>query len=146
MDNRTVDIVSVGDESLELALKLIWCSAPGGKASHFKIVNLKEKTRYCNQPTTHHYTELFSDPEGVPTLILMWHADKDAEALPYPIDFAGSLQFVKGWLNQANYGKQPDHDGDNDKGWRVFTESWGHVAGYSYSFVAIQPVWAMYGK
>lgn len=42
--------------------------------------------------------------------------------------------------------KEPDHDGDNDKGFRLFTESWGQVFGEYQAFVAIEPIWAMYGK
>jgi hypothetical protein len=79
-------------------------------------------------------------------LILYWTKSTRSTQLPYPMKHAQTAEFVLGWLAQADYGRQPDHDGDNGKGWRVYNESWGHVDGEWQAFVAIEPVWAMYGK
>ena len=144
MDNRTIDVVSEGD--ISTAIKLIWANAAGGKASHYKIVNLKENIKYYGEPTTHHFGNIIEDKEGDTTLILLWHDEKEAEKLPFPLDFEGAVSFIKGWLEQVDYGKKPDIDGDCGKGWRVFTEGWGHVAGHHYAIVAVQPIYAMYGK
>ncbi len=146
MDNRTIDVVSEGNEDLALALRIIWASAPGGKATHYKVLKLKEKVTYFNKPTTSHYTNLEESKGGVPTLVLLWHEEHGSQAFPFGIDVHLATDFVKGWLAQVDYGREPDHDGDNGKGWRVFTESWGHVAGHIYTVVAVQPAWAMYGK
>lgn len=59
----------------------------------------------------------------------------------------GELEpIIKAWLSERHYGSQPDHDGDNERGWRVYNEGWGHVDGEWQAFAAIEPVWLMYGK
>ncbi len=152
MDNRRIDVTSVGEDALRMALSLVWPGATGGKASHYKIVNLKQVTTYYGEPTHRHLveskevTEAGAKDPGVPTLILLWNAERDALPLPYPLELDETIPFVAGWLKRVPRGSQPDHDGDNDKGFRVFTESWGHVAGHHYAIVGVQPEWAMYGK
>lgn len=146
MDNRTLDVTSLGDEDLALALKLVWPNAHGGKATHYKIVNLKEVVDYVGQPTSFHTANQVPAEDGKPTLILFWSAEKDALPLPYPLDLDGSTDFVKGWLKNVDAGEEPDHDGDNKLGWRVFNEQWGYVAGYHQAIVGVQPAWAMFGK
>lgn len=146
MDNRSIDLTSEGHEALSLALKLMWDSVPGGFATHFKIVKLRATNVYWGNPTSHHEVRLEPDDTGVPTLILFWTAASGAEQFAYPHDLERTNEFVKGWLKSVEYGPEPDHDGDNGKGWRVFTDFWGQIAGASSSIVGIQPAWAMYGK
>lgn len=62
------------------------------------------------------------------------------------IDAEHVWPMIEAWLDDTSYGTQPDHDGDNDKGWRIYNEAWGHVAGLWQAFAAIEPVWLMYGK
>jgi hypothetical protein len=76
-----------------------------------------------------------SEPEG-----------GDQTALPFTLDAAGAADFAARWLAEADYGKQPDHDGDNGRGWRLYNESWGHVDGHFSAIIAVAPNWAMYGK
>ena len=76
-----------------------------------------------------------SEPEG-----------RDQIALPFTLDAAGAADFAARWLAEADYGKQPDHDGDNGRGWRAYVEGWGHVDGHHRAIVAISPSWAIYGK
>lgn len=159
MDNFFLDITSEGEQTLELALKLAF--SQHSKATHYRVVNLKPKTTYYarhvpndsgnltiegKQYSIHHCSDNIVDPVGIQTLIFYWTEDKDATLLPFPLDLKGAMSFVNGWLNHANYGVQPDHDGDNGKGFRVFVEDWGHVLHNWKAFVAIQPTWAMYGK
>lgn len=66
--------------------------------------------------------------------------------LPFKLDAAGAADFASRWLAEQDYGTQPDHDGGNGKGWRLYNEAWGHVDGEYQAFVAVKPVWAMYGK
>jgi hypothetical protein len=148
MDNRTIDVTSEGDEALLLAMELIWPNATGGKATHYKLAQLKPEVRYYGEPkTTHHFKSLVVDPkQGTPTLILLWHNEEGATQFPYEMDLKEAYQFVIGWLKRANPGPQPDHDGDNNAGWRLFTEDWGHVWTSTHAIFAIQPAWAMYGK
>lgn len=154
MDNQQIDITSEGRNGIDLALQIIWNAAvPGGKASHYKVMRLKSETTY-HQHEAHngraafisHHERLKEHPEGYETLILLWHDEAGAIPLPFKLDCKQSGQFVADWLGSLDYGHQPDHDGSNGKGWRLFTESWGHVVGHHYAIVGVQPQWAMYGK
>jgi hypothetical protein len=69
-----------------------------------------------------------------------------AQPLPYPMDVEAVIAFVAGWLRTAHYGVQPDHDGDNGMGWRIYNEAWGRVWGAHSGVIAVQTAWAMYGK
>jgi len=152
MDNRQIDVTSEGDKDLLMALTLIWPNAPGSKASHYKIVKLKEDTHYyCDREGKpyRHWTDLKvagPDEDGQETLIILWHEERDSVPFAYPHSLEDVQQFVKGWLRNVKTGVQPDHDGDNGRGWRVFCDHWGHVAGHHYAICGIQFAWAMYGK
>ncbi|WP_158966189.1 hypothetical protein [Chachezhania sediminis] len=40
-----------------------------------------------------------------------------------------------------------DADSDNEKGWLLWNDGWGHIEGHDYhSFVAVCPTWIMFGK
>lgn len=155
MDNRQIDVTSEGDEDLRMALTLIWANAPGGKASYYKIVKLVEDVHYYCDTDGKPYGHRFDlrplrptdDPkDGIETLILCWSDEKDAVPLAYPHSLDEAYHFVKGWLRSVKTGSQPDHDGDNGHGWRVFCDHWGHVAGHHYAICGVQFKWAMYGK
>lgn len=79
-------------------------------------------------------------------LVLFWIMDADVVPFPAQMDAESCTPFVKAWLGAADYGTQPDQDGDNEKGFRAYNEVWGHVARRYQAFVAIEPVWLMYGK
>lgn len=66
--------------------------------------------------------------------------------LPFKLDAAGAADFAKRWLSEQDYGGEPDHDGDNGRGWCLYTEGWGMVGSWHQSIVAVKPAWAMYGK
>ncbi|SEN68142.1 hypothetical protein [Nitrosomonas marina] len=140
MDNRKIDITSEGFDDLHLAMQLIWRNAPGGTAKLFRI----DKFRPPENP----YNHIEKAEDGTPTMILYWTNEgvNDALPLPCPMDLDGSVEVVKSWLKQVDYNDDHDIDGSVKKGWRVFTEQWGHVAGSAYAICAIQPVWALYGK
>lgn len=126
MDNRRLDITSQGEAALAHAMALAWDNAAGSKTSHYRI------------------------SKDSPTFVLYWSKPEEhqsALALPYPLKLDEAVALVAGWLRETMpSGPEPDHDGDNGKGWRVFNEAWGHVNGSQYGICAIQPVWAMYGK
>jgi hypothetical protein len=63
-----------------------------------------------------------------------------------PMEWEVAMHVVKSWQQTAEYGKEPDHDGDNGKGLCVFNEAWGHINNRWEAFVAIEPAWIMYGK
>lgn len=84
-------------------------------------------------------------------LIFFWssHADsapKTLTRLPFKIPADAAADFAKRWLAEQDYGREPDHDGDNGKGWRLYTENWGRIGDWWGSIVAIEPAWACYGK
>lgn len=66
--------------------------------------------------------------------------------LPFELDYLGAADWARRWLREQDYGPEPDHDGSNVRGWRVYNEDWGHVADDWAAFVAIHPEWAMLGK
>lgn len=81
-------------------------------------------------------------------LVLYWTTTKQPGfyPLPAPLERNEIVEFVRAWLKSVDYGPEPDHDGDNGKGWTVYNERWGHVANRYEAFVAIEPTWMMYGK
>lgn len=79
-------------------------------------------------------------------LVLFWTPDEVMTPLPAPLGIDDCIPFVTAWLNGADYGREPDHDGSNRKGWRVYNEEWGHVAGRWQAFAAVEPVWLLIGK
>lgn len=81
-------------------------------------------------------------------LIFLWRQSgtKPWQPLPFKMDASGAADFATRWLAEADYGREPDHDGDNGKGWCIYVDNWGRVDGYDYSIVAVKPAWAMYGK
>lgn len=79
-------------------------------------------------------------------LVLYWAKDNGATPFMSPLGRDEIRPMIESWLKEADYGAEPDHDGDNEKGCRVYNESWGHVGGQWAAFVAIEPVWLLYGK
>lgn len=90
------------------------------------------------------------DPEK--GLILYWSIDsngaaaKGVQSFPYEMKVKAATEFAWHWLQEQNYGAEPDHDGSNHKGWRVYNESWNRIGSEWGAFVAIKPEWMMYGK
>lgn len=119
MDNFRINITCQGSKYLLQAMQIA-CQ------SHTKIVGYS------------------IDPKK--GLIFYWTECKDATKLPFTLDVAGAADFAGRWLAEQDYGGQPDHDGDNGKGWRLYNEDWGRIGSQWEAFVAIKPEWAMYGK
>lgn len=148
MDNFSLDITAEGNATLATLLKLAFeHNAPGRKCSHYKIAKLAHKTSYFTRgDATGHSEGEYEDAAGRSVLLLLWTADKGATEHPFPMTAEDAASFVSGWLRNVDMGPEPDHDGDNGRGFRLFTEAWGHVAGHTYTICAIEPQWAMYGK
>lgn len=108
---------------LRPSLQIAFAGSPSGKATHFK----DEGNR----------------------LLLAWNesAGKDFTPFLVPLTAEDSVDVIRAWLeNNKNYGSKPDIDGDCSEGQRIYCEGWGHVDHNHYVFVAIEPMWAMYGK
>ena len=99
-------LTSLGKEHFKTIMQLAFANCPGNSADS-----------YC-----------ISDKYG---LVLSW---LDAEGLtklddgtvlsrlPFPLDAEGAIEFVWSWLQTANYGEEPDHDGSNRQGFTVYNE------------------------
>lgn len=119
MDNRRIDITNRGDISpaIELAFR-----------------GIKTVSHYKSRPDR---------------LLLAWTkpSSEGWQETMWPMNYIDVMPLIDGWLdNVAQYPPEPNHDGSNGKGWRVYNENWGRVDGDFAVFVAIEPVWAMYGK
>lgn len=85
-------------------------------------------------------------------LIYFWtphpRMEKFPPIMPPKLNMEQAAEFAYTWLkHNAEYPEEPDHDGDNERGWRVYAESWGKIDDFDYpAFIAIEPRWAMIGK
>lgn len=118
MDNRSIDLTLEGRQDFNHAMRI--------------AIGNKKTTGYRLHENC---------------MVLYWTESKNSLKLPYPMDTEQTINMVWGWLEytKPDY-PQPDHDGDNGKGFKIFNEAWGHVFGEWQAYIAIQPVWAMYGK
>jgi hypothetical protein len=131
MDNFHIDITSEGRDEFNMAVGLAMAHVPGGKV-----------VAYCMHPDR--------------GMVLFWDWDPKengsfeghpVQKLLYQMNAKALSDFAWGWLlGGSDYGEEPDHDGDNHKGWRVYNESWGHVGDCWRARLAIHPEWALYGK
>lgn len=125
MDNFRFNVVWQGEKTFRILLAMLIDRKGGKKFEYFRIDERENKS---------------------PRLILYCYESKKANKLPYPMTPEALIDFAWNWLQTVDYGRQPDHDGDNGKGWHLYTEDWGHVDGDWAAFCAIEPAWAMYGK
>lgn len=148
MDNFHIDVTCEGARTLRLVMDLAFTQH--SRVTHYAIRAAEEG-------------EFYDLPDGMevkfplslqirkrakpPRLVFMWtDGGRDAVKLPFSLDAEGATDFACRWLAEQDYGREPDHDGDNGKGWRAYCEGWGHVDGEYQGFLAITPEYAMYGK
>jgi hypothetical protein len=80
-------------------------------------------------------------------VFFQYASDKAQTLFPSPISLDRAAEIAFDWLATQEYGPEPDHDGDNERGWRLFRDRWGHIDGLGYSaFVAVEPCWIEFGK
>lgn len=85
-------------------------------------------------------------------MILLWHDHPPCVRFLDPLDAEAATEFVWDWLKTrpevacVGWDEDADHDGHNERGWRVFCEGWGHVAGNHYAIVAVKPAYLWMGK
>lgn len=131
-----------------------------------QLVQAIQITQAWNKRVTHYRTG--KDIRGVPFLIFMWHEHNGSPALIAPLEDAEAIaDQIYAWLRIQDYGRQPDHDGDNHKGWRVnikgpvkskvqneyfkpeqeWSQPWDITYDHtSYDVFCVQPLWIEYGK
>jgi hypothetical protein len=125
-DNRLFSVNGETCPMLESALKLAFDqegtkTAWGWKVNHDYGIIL---CTYSTSGFTPFLTPMSSDTTT--STIWDWLCDQDVD------DFK-----LDEWEEDC------DHDGTNDKGWRVYTDTWGDV---DEGFIAIKPVYLWYGK
>jgi len=141
MDNFRFDVTAWhGHLDFDLLRVVMRVAFAGDKhATHYRVepATLVKKAEPRQQPQI----------ERPARLIFGWHESmKGGVKLPFKLDYIAAADWAERWLAEQDYGPEPDHDGSNSKGWRVYNEDWGHVDGCGYSFCAVQPDWAMHGK
>lgn len=144
MDNFNISITSEG--SLVSAMRIAF--GAHRKSVGYAIRPMVEGEKYVAPSGAHpHQMGWKTEPKSL-RLVFYWaKIDRlDFVEFPFEYDADGAADFADRWLKSVDYGKQPDHDGDNGKGWKLYNEGWGHVDGHWQAFVAVSPRWAMYGK
>lgn len=126
-DNLKIDVILQTRENFELAMKMAFDICSGSEAIRYRITPDRGMILYWTDSA-----------EG--------RSDHDTERLPYKMKVEQAADFVWHWLQTVDYGDQPDHDGSNGKGFRIFNEAWGHIDNDWQAFVAIKPEWIEYGK
>lgn len=88
-------------------------------------------------------------------LALFWYkSEGNPQSLPYVMDAEGLCDFAWNWLKTAPRGEQPDHDGHNEKGWKIYNNPEGYngdpnnkkVWNRHHCIVVVKADWCMYGK
>lgn len=128
MDNFRFDITAGGDKTFKDAMNLAFLQ--NSKGAKFWAVRPADGTKPLRM------VFYWTDSDGA----------KDVLPFGFTMDPVGCAEFALRWLAEADYGPQPDHDGDNSKGWRIYNEGWGHVDGHWSAIVAVTPSWSMHGK
>lgn len=126
-DNQEISIMGCGDDDLKLALKF-FLRGPGSW-KHYVI-----HPKYG-------FVLFWAEPKGGESF-----QGLPIQTMPYPMTHAAVQDFILHWLNDADRGPTPSHDGDSAKAWRVYNEGWTHIGDSWKAQVAVQPVWALYGK
>lgn len=57
-------------------------------------------------------------------VLFQYDSNKDMIPFPVPLSMEAVAPMIMEWLKTADYGKEPDHDGDNGKGWYCYNETW----------------------
>lgn len=108
--------------------------------------------------TSHYITGV--DTAGTPYLSLLWADPKGstpATPLLAPLKNAEAIAFqVQSWLSTVDYGREPDHDGSNTKGFRITNhgpqmhdKDNAYFRGCPWDFytlLTVQPFWNEYHK
>jgi len=156
VDNFQFEMTGEGDHILVEAMKLVFNAAKlvGVDARH----DIKGVTHYAIREAVEGITNemtggwLYNNYPRPKRMVFLQHNDHgnkdlgDQVAFPFVMDAVGAADFARRWLSQVDYGREPDHDGDNAKGWKLYNEEWGRVDSDSSAVIAVAPVWAMYGK
>lgn len=157
-DTAVKEAVQQLDKVLERErLRMEWCpyrrkamknkERPSIYCGNFKVIvesygraHFEEAMRMCfdAHSTATHYS---IDGNG---LHLFWSGSaKEAKPLPYEMKADAAIEFVWGWLQTADRGPEPGHDGSNRAdGFRIESRD----EGWSYAIASITAVWSEFHK
>ncbi len=132
-DNRVFNINGQGKEMLSLVMQLAFHQAGRREALGWMDNREKGLIFYGHQP---------SNPG-------QW------ERLPVPFDCAACTELAWAYLSSElawkaiqleGWDRNLEHDGSNDRGWRVYCEDWGKVGESDDAIIAVTPAYLWYGK
>src|SRR5208282_3359231 len=109
MDNNRLIVISETQEDFVLATKLDF--RHNSKCVGWSLYT-PDRGRYDKDRPE----ELLGVCHNSPFLVLHWYkGDGDKHINPFPVQMVGGLAaaFAWHWLNEQNYGPEPDHDGSN---------------------------------
>jgi hypothetical protein len=142
MDNNRLIVVSKSREDFDLALKLALKHARGACGWWiYKPTPIAEDEYNFDRRIY-----LLGVEDRGPFLVLEQYYHPKMVKFPCEIDCETATEFAWKWLQEQEYGDEPDHDGSNSKGFVVFNESWGQVGHSCGAICGIGPAWAMHGK
>lgn len=126
-------------EMFDVVMELAMLASPGRKVTDVK---------------SYKSLALASDFPRISSSLILYWADPGPESgavmLPYPMCLKQISEFVWGWLESltsVEWPPEPEHDGSNSKGWRIFNERWSQIDGEGhYAFAKIEPFWQVHGK
>lgn len=137
MDNQIFKVNGRNKEDLEKALNLL-CDLKG--RPH---VNPETPIKAWKIDTKHGF-------------VIYWSGDEGTTPFPVPVSVETVVPMIWEWL-QSNEAKafvndnteEQKYDGgdvQNQRGWTLSVESWGHGGGSFYGIGAVRPSWCWYGK
>lgn len=122
MDNFRLDITSRGKENLKLALRL----TQRGMVTGYSLGE--------------------ASVAGRKRLVLYWAPSERAIPFPCALTIEQAAEIAAAWLDSSDYGSEPQHDGSNSKGFRLYCEAWAQIGDDWSAFAAVEPAWALHGK
>jgi len=140
MDNFCIHVICKGDEALKHAFNLAFSKHKN--AAFYAIRPAETAVNNADVAQSNRPTKSLR-------LIFFWckqEGVKDLVPFPFKMDAAACAEFASRWLAEADYGPEPDHDGSNGRGWRLYNESWGHIDEEYSAIIAVAPNWAWFGK
>lgn len=167
-DNFSVRVVSEGKEHFAMAVRMAFANGSGKTVSHYINGLPERKCDECCGSGKQYGRPVDRDAKSsvefcckecagtgiqraCAAMILLWHEEScngsTAIPLPYTLTAEQAVDFLWNFISNCEYPPEPDHDGSNGKGFVVTTGNfWGHIEGFHYSTVMVQPDWQMYGK
>jgi hypothetical protein len=143
MDNNRLIVVSKTRTDFDLAMQLAFRHTRSAEGYWFYT---PKKDSYRRDELGLPSNLLGVCSQGTFLVLSSWKNMPDFISFPCDIDWETASEFAWKWLEQQDYGTEPDHDGSNSHGFVIFNDSWGHVGNDFAGICAIGPAWAMHGK